>query len=300
MNLPPTTATPLTMRHRVVTVLGALVATVALGGCLLVAPTDPGPLRYRDEVFSGVTTTLDVPYGAAVAQDGTDVTLYFDLYEPQGDDAALRPLIIWIHGGSFRSGSRTSAELVDQANVFARKGYVNASISYRLANPGCVVINAQCVEAIVDATEDAQAAVRFFRAHAEDYGIDPNRIAVAGTSAGAITALHVGYRASVPGDSGTPGVSSRVSAAVSLSGANFIATCEQFDAPALMFHGTTDPLVPHAWAQNTLTCAEDAGSWAEMITWEGQGHVPYVQNRAEIIATETTFLFNALNVRGLL
>lgn len=288
------------IRRRAFALVGALVAAVVLGGCLLDPPTDPGPLRFRDEVFAGVTRTNDVEYGAAVAQDGTPTTLRFDLYEPTGDTAPLRPLIIWIHGGSFRSGSRTSAEIVDQANVFARKGYVNASISYRLANPGCTQINAQCVEAIVDAAEDAQAAVRYLRANAATYRIDPNRIAIAGTSAGAMTALHVGFRISVPGNSGTPGVSSTVRAAVSLSGANILAPCETGDAAALMFHGTADPLVPLTWAENTRTCARDADLWAEVITWEGDGHVPYASRRAEIIDTETTFLFNALDVRPLI
>jgi dipeptidyl aminopeptidase/acylaminoacyl peptidase len=285
----------MTTRLRAVTV--GLALALVLSSCLLQRPDDPGPLRYRDEVFSGVSTTSNVVYGQAVSQTGVPTTLRFDLYEPTGDTAALRPLVIWVHGGSFRSGSKTSGEIVDQASVLGRKGYVSASISYRLSERGCTVIDAACVESIVDATEDAQAAVRHLRANAATYRIDPNRIAIAGTSAGAITALNVGYGAEVAETSGTPGVSSKVSAAVSLSGARLLGSCEEGDAPALLFHGTADSLVPYQWAADTVDCAESGGVWAEMITWDGAGHVPYVANRDQILDLTTVFLFNSLLVR---
>ena len=276
----------------------AVLTTLACTSCYLNPPTDPGPLRFRDEVFSGVTLTSNITYGTAVRQNGTTMTLQADVYEPTDDDAPLRPLIIWVHGGSFKSGSKTSPELVDQANVFSRKGYVNASISYRLSANGCTVIDGACVESIVDATEDAQAAVRFFRQNAASYRIDPNRIAMAGTSAGAITALNVGYQAVVPGSAGAT-VSSRVQSAVSLSGARLLGSCDPDDAGALLFHGTSDGLVPYAWATDTITCADEGDSWAHLVSWEGDGHVPYVAHRDEIIDTTTTFLFNYLYLRPL-
>ncbi|MEP8914822.1 hypothetical protein ABKU09_23110, partial [Enterobacter mori] len=94
----------------------AVVVMVLCSSCLMTRPDDPGVLRFRDEVFSSVTRTNDVSYGSAVRQDGTTMNLQADIYQPTGDTAALRPLVIWVHGGSFRSGSRTSPELVDQAN----------------------------------------------------------------------------------------------------------------------------------------------------------------------------------------
>lgn len=268
--------------------------------CLLLKPGDPGPLRFRDEVFGAVTRTNGIVYGQNQSQTGETVTLRLDFYEPTGDSLTERPLIIWIHGGSFSGGNRNSPELVDQATVLGRKGYASASISYRLSERGCTVINAACIESIVDATEDAQAAVRFFRANAAAYRIDPDRIAVAGSSAGAITAMNVGFDAVVPGDSGNPGHPSDVQAAVSLSGARLLGTCTEDSAPAMMFHNEVDPLVPYVWATNTRACAEDGGSWARVRTFPGAGHVPYVAHRDEIIDTTTTFLFNALEVRQLL
>jgi acetyl esterase/lipase len=277
----------------------ALVGLLALvvGACDLLPPPGAAPLRYRDEVFTGVTVTNDVTYGSAISQTGVPTTLRFDLYRPTGDTVTGRPLIIWIHGGSFCCGNENSPELVDQANVFARKGYVNASISYRLSAQGCTVVSTSCVESIIDAIEDAQAAVRFFRANAAAYGIDPDRIAVAGTSAGAITALNVGYGTPVPGNSGTPGPSSAVGAAVSLSGGViFNGSIDPSDANALLFHGTADTLVPYSWAQATAKEAGKDGLRAYVITWEGEGHVPYVAHRTEILDTTTNFLYNTLDL----
>jgi len=55
-----------------------------------------------------------------------------DIYEPTGDAVTERPAIVWVHGGSFCCGDKGSAEIVDEANTFARKGYLNVSINYRL------------------------------------------------------------------------------------------------------------------------------------------------------------------------
>lgn len=282
-------------RPRRVVGLVAVVLALLLASCDLAAPTGPAPLRFRDEVFSAVDLTSNGVYGQSISQTGQPTTLRFDLYEPRGDTSTARPLVIWIHGGSFAFGTKTSAEIVDQANLFSRKGYVNASISYRLSAQGCTVVNAGCVTSIAQAAEDAQAAVRYFRANAAAYGIDPTRIAIAGTSAGAITALHVGYRANLPETSGTPGVSSEVRASVSLSGMNVIAPYEVGDAKSLLFHGTADGLTPYASAQQTQSRSTAAGVGSYLITWEGAGHVPYVANRTQIHELTTNFLYNVLD-----
>lgn len=285
-------------RQRAVAAIAGLLALLCTS-CLLRPIEGEGPLRFRDEVFSTVVKTADVQYGQAVRQDGTTMDLRFDLYEPQADAAPLRPLLIWVHGGSFSAGNKTSGELVDMAHHFGRRGYVSASISYRLSATGCTRIDAVCIESIVDATEDSQAAVRYFRANAADYRIDPNRIAIAGSSAGGIAAMNTGFKADVPGNSGTPGVSSDVGAVMSLSGARLLGSCTEPGAKVLMFHNEVDPLVPYLWAQNTIDCANTAPVWSHLETWPGSGHVPYVQNRTQILDTSTVFFFNALNLRPL-
>lgn len=261
-------------------------------------PPGAAPLRYRDLVFGSVTTTTGIVYGNAPdAVTGAPVDLALDLREPAGDTSPARPAIVWVHGGSFSTGSRTSPELVDQGTVFARKGYVNASISYRLTPGGCLAANPteSCVQAIERAQHDAQAAVRFLRANAATYRIDPERIAIAGTSAGAITAINVGFGPDDPGTSGNPGYSSAVKAAVSFSGAQARGVADPGEAALLMFHGTADLIVPYFWAQLTFDQARTAVP-ANMITWEGDGHVPYAAHRAEIIERTTNFLYWALQL----
>lgn len=273
----------------------ALVAVLALlaSGCNLRLITPPGdaPVRYRDAIFSSVTTTSGITYGSAPDPSGNTVNLALDLYRPTGDTVTQRPLVIYVHGGSFAFGSRTSPELVDQANEFAKKGFVAASISYRLRSPGCTSVTVTCILAIRDAKHDAQAAVRFLRANAATYGIDPSRIAVAGTSAGAITALNVAYGSDDVGSSGTPGQPSTIRAAVSLSGARITTTPDPGEPAALLFHGTADTVVPYQWALDTVAEAKAAGLLIELTSWPGDGHVPYVSHRTEILDQTRNFLW---------
>ncbi|HXJ34676.1 MAG TPA: alpha/beta hydrolase [Candidatus Eisenbacteria bacterium] len=249
-------------------------------------PPGPAPLRYRDLVFDTVDTTTDIVYGSATNIAGQTITLTLDLYEPALDTATARPAIVWVHGGSFAAGDKTSPELVDEANTFSRKGYVNVSINYRLEPPGCTaaVPTLTCVIAIGEALQDAQTAVRFLRTNAATYGVDESRIAIGGSSAGAITALNVGFSS---GEDAT----AAVAAAVSLSGGRLLGTVGPGDAPSLLFHGTADPIVPYQWAVDTLNAATAAGLDSFLTTWEGAGHVPYVQHRTEILDQTTNFLY---------
>jgi acetyl esterase/lipase len=281
------------MRRRAIVLFLACLSIISIGCTPLAVPPGPSPLRYRDAVFTDVTTTSNIAYGSAVNAQGQTQTLLLDLYEPTGDSVDSRPAIVWVHGGSFRFGSKTSGELVDQATTFSQKGYVNVSINYRLSPTGCSASapTVDCVNAIINAKHDAQAAVRFLRANAETYGIDPDRIAISGTSAGAITALNVGYDPTDVGNSGNPGHSSAVRAAVSLSGARVLSTPSAGDAPALLFHGSSDVVVPYQWAVDTVAAAHAAGLVAFLTTWDGAGHVPYSQNRTQIIDETTNFLY---------
>lgn len=286
------------IRLRVLVVALALLAT----GCGLHQLTPPGnpPLRYRDQVFADVTTTTGITYGNALDQSGNPVTLQLDAYRPTGDTVTKRPAIVWVHGGGFSGGNRTSGEIVDQATTFAKKGYVNVSITYRLTPGGCSAggVTPQCLIAIRDAQHDAQAAVRFLRANAATYGVDASRIAIGGTSAGAITALNVAAAPDDPGESGNPGFSSAVGAAVSLSGSKIYGQFEKTDGSILMFHGTEDTLVPYQWAVNTLNEAQAAGVVSYLTTYPGEGHVPYI-HRNEIIDQTTSFLYWTLRLGNL-
>jgi predicted esterase len=143
--------------------------------------------------------------------------------------------------------------------------------------------------AIAHAKEDAQKAVAFLRSHASTYGIDAGRIAIAGTSAGAITAANVAF-------SSTESATTAVRAAVSLSGAHLLTTPNTGDAPLLLLHGTADFVVPYAWAQNTVAAATNAGVRAVLTSWAGDGHVPYVAHRTEILDQTRNFLYLHLDL----
>jgi predicted esterase len=274
------------MRLRRLLPLVALFAIIA-AGCELpnITPPGSGQVRYRDQVFDAVTVTNNVTYGSAVNLSGQTITLQFDMYQPTGDTVTSRPAIVWVHGGSFCCGSRTSPELVDEATTYSKEGYLNVSIDYRLESPGCSGSSSNCVPAIQEAATDAQTAVRFLRTNAATYGIDPNRIAIGGSSAGAITALNVGY-------SSSEDPSASVRAAVSLSGAQLVVgTISPGDAPALDFHCTTDPLVPYQWAVNTINEAKAQGLDAFLESWNETCHVPYTEHRQQILDQSRNFLW---------
>ncbi len=197
-------------RRSLVVAAVALVATAA--ACdPLATPPGPPSLRYRDAIFSSITKTADVPYGTAVDQANQPVTLKLDVYRPTGDTVRRRPAIVWVHGGAFFQGDKSSPELVDEANQFASMGYVNVSINYRLSPTSCrAAATAACAVGVLQAREDAQTAVRFLRAESACYGVDPARIAIGGSSAGAITALNVGYQSENAGAGDHQGFSSAV------------------------------------------------------------------------------------------
>jgi para-nitrobenzyl esterase len=280
------------MRRLSIVIVVAMTALVVTAGPLAASPAPTG-VRYRDNIFSRVKVRTDITYGTAVDQITQDpVTLKLDMYTPIGDTDTARPAIVWVHGGSFCCGDKNSPELVDEAHQFAMKGYVNVSIDYRLESPGCSQpSDPSCLIAIIEAKQDAQTAVRFLRAKAAKFGIDPTRIAIGGSSAGAITAVNVGYSASDPPAGSHARFSSAVEAVQSLSGCAITAPPVAGGAPELLFHGTADPLVPYSCAQSTVAKAQALGLVAVLVTWEGEGHVPYVQNRTQILADTAYFFY---------
>lgn len=274
------------MRKRLLVPLVVVLALVA-GGCNWPETTPPGnaPVRYRDPIFDAVTVTNNLSYGSAVNLGNQTIDLKLDLYTPTGDTVTSRPAIVWVHGGSFTAGNKSSGELVDEANTFSKMGYVNVSIDYRLESPGCSGNLSNCIDAIREATADSQTAVRFLRTNAATYGIDPGRIAVGGSSAGGIAALNVGY-------SSSEDPSAAVRAAVSISGAQLVSgNISAGDPPVLDFHCTTDPLVAYSWAVATINGAKAAGLEAFFETWDATCHVPYVAHRQQILDQSRNFLW---------
>ncbi len=262
-----------------------LAVTVAALAVALVASACNPPGRYFNEVFPSAAVTPDIQYGAAPDENGVTENLLLDLYQPAGDQQARRPAIVWVHGGGFRNGSK--ANMAGDATTFARRGYVTVSINYRLreGNIG---------QAIADAQHDAQAAVRWLRRFADQYRIDPNRIAIGGSSAGAITALWVANHSEDPGTSGNPGYRSDVGVALSRSG--FGGWYSAGDPPIALFHGTADGTVPYQTAVDTCRNHRAAGNVCQLTTYQGAGHGLYADHRDDIVAKSAAFLFEHLDL----
>lgn len=118
-----------------------------------------------------------------------DLDLSLDLYRPE-EVSGKSPLIMFIHGGAFYIGYKDEPAYVDFCRYFTSMGYVTASINYRL---GFHLSKNEIERAGYAALQDAHAALRYLVAHADEYGIDTDRIFVAGSSAGSITALNLAF-----------------------------------------------------------------------------------------------------------
>ena len=159
---------------------------------------------------------------------------------------------------------------------------------------------ARCQAAIFAAQHDAQAAVRWVRANAARYGVDPGKVAMAGFSAGAVTALHVAYRSDDPGDVGDlDGTDSRIQAALSASGCNYLPeSIGPGDAPVHLLHARLDPAVPFACAQDVAQRAQAAGLVAETMFYDDGAHADllYLLHKADVDRAWTGFLVDQLHL----
>ena len=284
-----------------------VLVTVALGmatACTLPPPAGKAPLRYRDVIFSHVTTNDGLTYGSAPDLSGAPVTLTLDMYRPTGDTQSRRPAIVLVHGGGYTGGTSREPDIVGLADAFAQRGYVAVSINYRLLGTAerCGQEDppsAACVTAVTAAQNDAQAAVRWLRAHATTYGVDRTRIAIEGASAGAGTALAVAVDAQDPGDSGNPGYSSRVGAAISISGDFPHSEAPLYgpsDSPILMFNGTADRIVPYPAAVQTASDLRHAGVPVMFEPLQGAGHVPFSTDGTLMTRQSVYFAYDFLHL----
>jgi acetyl esterase/lipase len=158
--------------------------------------------------------TLDVAYLAPGRKEK------LDLYLPAPPLAGrLSPAVVWIHGGGWMAGTKSETRAQEVCTTLAKAGYVAVSIEYRLGE-GAWPTNLQ----------DCKNGVRFLRAHAKEYQIEPARIAVAGGSAGGHLALMVGFTGDQPAFDPKPadalyhGVSCAVSAVIDMYGISDLRT----------------------------------------------------------------------------
>ena len=149
-----------------------------------------------------VEVVKDIEYGL-----GGDVPLLLDIYIPEKPIANPMPAVIFTHGGGWRGGDKYPSRV----RALASHGFFGVSINYRLSG----------IAPFPAAVEDCKCAVRWLRAKAEKYGVDPDRIGVWGSSAGGHLAMMVGCAdetAGLEGNGGWEGFSSRVRAVCSYFG----------------------------------------------------------------------------------
>ena len=199
-----------------------------------VANVTPAPVK------SAVPVYPPIPPGITVLQDviigkGGDRDLHADIAYPQ-NVTGLLPAVIYIHGGGWMGGSYKQPSHILQ---LAKAGYFAASIEYRLS--GVAKWPAQI--------QDCNLGVRWLRANAAQYHVDPNRIGVWGISAGGHLAACLETMADVKdyqGDGGYPGVSSAVQAVIDFYGPTNFTNLAADNYP-LALHDVTVHLfgVPH-------------------------------------------------------
>jgi acetyl esterase/lipase len=232
----------------------------------------------------------DIEYGRA-----GDEPLRLNLSIPKGATGRL-PLVVVIHGGGWGAGDRSLHD--DLTWRFAKEGYVSATLGYRF-----------CPKHVFPAqVEDVKCAVRFLRANAERFRIDPDRIGAVGFSAGAHLAMMLGTMDpadGLEGSGGSPGFPSKVQAVVAFFGptdfelpptdaarpffeaflggpqegkreecrrASPVTYVSKGDAPMLLLQGTNDPLVPHAHAIRMADAMQAAGVPGRVELIVGAGH----------------------------
>lgn len=239
----------------------------ALIGLLVAVMSAAAPKHYLEPAYD-VAVERDVPYATApgyythapVGDKGATfklmfhcgipkpVTLEMDVYTPKDDDpAATRPLLLMMHGGSFFIGHKEEPGQAGWCEYFASLGYVAVSINYRL---GFHVVKKEIREAENRAMEDADAALEYLFGR-EDLRIDKERVFLAGTSAGAMTALNLAFclYGSKPMTEVKPRMdrgSFRIRAVANLWGSvHDLSVLENARVPILSFQSVADPVMPY-------------------------------------------------------
>ncbi|NNC82463.1 MAG: carboxylesterase family protein [Flavobacteriales bacterium] len=297
--------------------LGRLLSLLVICTLTLSSIAQCDGTRYRNLIFPEFEVTSDILYGSNINYLGGEQDLYLDVYEPLGDTEVERPLVVVAHGGSFVAGSKTGQDVVPLCQDLARMGYVVASIQYRLGIPIIGDLNTNAKSAVVRGVHDSRAAIRYFRKDVAENGnsfdIDPEKIFMAGVSAGGFNALHVAYMdeeseipleidqsqaglgGGIEGESGNAGYSSAIAGVVNIAGA--IAhpdIMNNNDTPVCSFHGTGDSVVPFdtdvltffgIFEVDTVYGSQAVHEQAELLEIENcffvqflEGHVPHVDD----------------------
>jgi acetyl esterase/lipase len=268
------------------------------------------PPPARSESGDSVSVDRDIVYGV---QGGEKLLL--DVYEPLFPSSTPRPAVVLIHGGWWTSLDKNTMQ--GMGNFLARTGFVAVSVNYRLLHEDQNRWPAQL--------DDVQRAVRWLRANASKYNIDPDRIGAFGHSAGAQLAALLGMEDTRDNsDAALAKFSSRVLAVVDVSGptdflnnhagdgetgmellfggsadkladlwrdASPVSHVAKTNAPFLIVHGTSDSIVPMAQAQELYGKLQEAGVPVSLVKVE-DGHTFETPEARRRLALESLLFFN--------
>ncbi|WBL24977.1 alpha/beta hydrolase [Zunongwangia sp. HGR-M22] len=190
--------------------------------------------------------------------------LYLDVYEPE-NTFKNRPVFIFMHGGGFGYGSPRNDDEVKLAKIAASYGYVAVQISYRLTRKdqsfGCDFDAKGKIETFQLAAEDFLDAVNFMIDKKDQFNIDPNKIIIGGSSAGAEAVLSAAFNRDLLLKNASEYKNLKFKGILSLAGA--IVDKRYIDkenaVPAIFFHGTADNLVPYATAPHHFCKKNEPG-----------------------------------------
>lgn len=210
--------------------------------------------------------------------------LLLDLYIPENDSVAKRPLFVLLHGGAYFVGDKGTKNMRGWCEHFAQCGYVVASVNYRM---GFAISKSSIQQCGYQAIQDAHAALRYLVAHADEYHIDPDHIFLAGTSAGSITALAAAFmndkncpkfvtKNKLRKKCGTLHTSGneyrddvKIKAIANMWGAVYdLHELDGHPVPVVSFHGTADRIVPF---DRGVPFSEIKGKIGEMLFDEMYG-----------------------------
>jgi acetyl esterase/lipase len=238
---------------------------------------------HTTEMPNPVYRLSDVPFIGAERKEK------LDLYFPNGPKRLDRPAVVFIHGGGFTGGDKAEYRSASVSADLCRAGYVVVSCNYVLGPKAKEGVWPQNIA-------DCRNAVRWVRAHAKVLGVNPDKIAVAGGSAGGYLALMVGLSDDKTGPGGDPAakVSARVSAVIDMYGVvNFSKhgkgdvvgasaaeqqaylpelQCDPQDPAVLILHGTADTTVDIAQSDGMAKALRTAKTSYEYIVVDGAPH----------------------------
>jgi acetyl esterase/lipase len=278
----------------------ALLSSIAAAGLLVGCGGSSGSdgVDHVEPRFA-VRVTGGVVYASApvVEPEPADVELRLDLYEPEGDDVEPSPPgILLLHGGGWVAGDREDERIAAIATELAMRGYVAASIDYRLladSEPVPLSPEFRGFTAIpffaATAAEDAFAAYRWLRANTS---VDPERMFIGGASAGAVSGLTLAFSADDVGVPDPP----RFLGVVDLWGLIFqLEHVEAGEAAIFVVHGDADGTVPFVLAEQLVTRATEVGVPLEFHRVPGADHgfanVPFFTEGPEPDVTYLDRLF---------